>query len=74
MSNQLEFPIEKFLYNDECLKNDLSILELTSEKVRDEVIPETKTDEIITETKEIEIKEQDLWDNKIDGVIKGKEE
>ena len=79
MSNQLEFPIEKFLYNDECLKNDLNILDLTYEKIKDEIILKTKEPEVKEpevkepEVKEPEVKEIYLWDNKIDGVIRKKD-
>ena len=46
-NNKLEFPIERFIYNDdECLKNDLDILELVSGQ--EEVI--IKEDKIISNT------------------------
>ena len=75
MSNKLDFPIEKFIYdNDKCLKNDLDILDSNYEKIKDDIIIETKIDDLdilkLTSEKVRDDISNIFWDNKIDGLIK----
>ena len=61
MSKKLEYPIERFLYNDDYVSNDLEILEVVSEKVREDTVDTVGTvgnkltDLNIAEEKEYEI-------------------
>ena len=38
MSNKFEYPIERFLYNDQYTSNDLNVLELTSDSLKEEIV------------------------------------
>ena len=53
MSKKFEYPIERFIYNDEYTNEDLSILELDSNKLQDIVNLEK-----IKEQEDIENKEE----------------
>ena len=54
-NNKLEFSTERFIYNDESLKNDLDILQLVSGQeemiIKDEEIISDTTSSIIDEIK-----------------------
>jgi len=66
MSKKFEYPIEKFIYNDDYTKNDLEILTLESEVFLN------KNEDELKKWEEDENKEEkniidDLWNDKIDG-------
>jgi|APCry1669189883_1035261.scaffolds.fasta_scaffold43279_2 hypothetical protein len=58
MSKKFEYPIEKFIYNDEYTNEDLKILELNSHDIINTSNIENKEEEIIINSN-IQINEDD---------------